>query len=72
MEGIQVFQHDFDNMENHMPVSVELLGIFAEGEGLSAHGKVSTFLSEMKPIKHYLGYDGKIYPKFTLIKIEIK
>ena len=71
MEAIQVFRDDFDNMENHSPESSELLGTFIEKEGKTAHGNASIFISNIKPIKVYMGYDGNVYPKFRLVRITI-
>ena len=68
METIQVFRDDFDSTENHSPERSKLLGTFIEKEGKTAHGNASIFISNIEPIRVYLGYDGNVYPKFRLIK----
>ena len=71
MEAIQLFKDNFDSLENHSPHHSELLGTFIAGNGLSAHGKVNEFINSLEPFNVYLGYDGNVYPKLRLVKIEI-
>ena len=72
IEALQLFKDDFDNTENRNPGTSKSLGIFIKGNNLSASGKVSRFISELEPVKIYLGWDGNVYPKFRLEKINIK
>lgn len=71
MKAVQIFKDGFDNMENHNAKCSELLGTFIEQNGLTAHGNAAEFISKMKPNGHYLGYDGNIYPKYRMERIEI-
>lgn len=64
-EAIQVYRHDFDVMENRDPKYSILLGTFSD------RSKVTEFLKEMNPVKFYLGWNNKVYPKFEIKKIKI-
>ncbi|GAH06634.1 unnamed protein product [marine sediment metagenome] len=60
---------NFDNMENQRSdaITKECVGTFIAGEHLTAHGKADKYIKSMKPINHYLGWNGIIYPKFEII-----
>lgn len=67
-EYIKVIRHDFDNMENNSPYRSEELGIFIAKDGLTAYGNASKFISGLRPVKIYSGYDGFVYPRFELVR----
>ena len=71
-----LIQIDYDTMENHHSLSHTTLCIFTdEVDGLSAHGKADDYLrstTRVKPIMHYMGNDGEIYPQFRLRKVEVR
>lgn len=67
-EIIRLIKIDHDNMENRDAVYTTNLGTFVNGNGLSAHGKVAKFISEMLPEKRYLGWDGNVYPQYIIEK----
>lgn len=72
MEAIQVFKDEFSNLENRNAEYSKLLGTFIEKEGLTAAGNAAKFIDNMKPVKLYVGWDGKVYPKIRLEKINIE
>lgn len=65
-ESIRLVQVDFDNMENHNPEERKTIGVFVEGDNLSAHGKISEWFEKNGNFHLYLGWDGEVYPKFEL------
>lgn len=73
MEAIQVFKVDFDIMENRVDSAIDemLLGTFVAEAPMSAHRKAAEFISNLPPIKHYLAWDGSVYPKIYTKKITI-
>lgn len=74
MEGIQIFKIVFDSMENSLDAAINetLLGTFIGNENLTAHGNASNFISKLEPMGVYLGWDGNVYPKIVIKKIEIQ
>lgn len=71
-EALKLVKISFDSMENHNPVTEKEIGIFVENDSLSAHGKASEYIDKMlPPVKLYLGYDGKLYPRFELRPVNI-
>lgn len=71
MKALQLNKIDFSNIENNNPLYTKLLGVFMEQNGLSAHGHVDNFLAGMEPVKHYLGYDNRVYPIFEIVEIDV-
>lgn len=71
-EIIRLVKIDHDNLENHNAIYTTNLGTFIAGDGLSAHGKVGKFISNMEPQKRYLGWDGNVYPQYRLEKDFLK
>lgn len=71
---IEVIKIDFDNMENNCSDAtvIRTMGMFEEGNGLRAHGKVKKWFKEQEPIGLYLGHDGEVYPQFRLKKHFLK
>ncbi len=74
MEAIQVFKIHFCTLENRVSNAIEekLLGTFIAKGTMSAHGHANEFVSNMNPVKHYLAWDGEVYPKVYIKKIDIK
>lgn len=60
-----LFQVDFDNMENRDPIVRNKIASFAEGDGRTAYAKAEAFLQQLAPVRPYLGWDRRIYPKFV-------
>ena len=71
-EAIQVFKDTFDSSENHNPRNEELLGTFMAKDTLSAHGNAGNFIAELPPFKHYLGWDGRVYPQIRIKRIDVE
>jgi hypothetical protein len=71
MKGIRLIKISFDNLENHCPMELTVLGTFVAGDHLTAHGKVAKFINNMDPISMYLGYDGQVYPQYLLETCEV-
>lgn len=67
-EIIRLVKIDHNNLENKDALYIENLGTFVDGDVLTAHGKVSKFISEMPAEKRYLGWDGNVYPQYKLEK----
>jgi hypothetical protein len=70
-EAVQLFRDDFDTFDNTNPSMTRLLGTFIEKDGRTAHGNANKFIQELQPVKLYLGWDGKVYPQYRLVKIHI-
>jgi len=66
MKVIRLVKVQFDNLENHNPIRESTVGIFIEGDGITAYGKVAKWLETQKPEKLYIGYDWKFYPKYRI------
>ena len=67
MEVLILERTEFDVMENRHPLSTTILKVFVDEEhGLTAHGKAADWLAAQSPMKMYLGWDGNVYPRFTL------
>ena len=73
MEAIQVFEKHFDTLENKVSNAIEdnLLGTFIAKGTMSAHGHANEFISNLEPKKHYLAWDGEVYPKIYIKRISI-
>lgn len=73
MEAIQVFKRDFNTLENRVESAEhdELLGTFIAKGTMSAHGHANEFISNLEPFKHYLAWDGIVYPKIYIKRIDI-
>lgn len=71
MKGIRLEQISFDNMENHNPITVDVLGTFVDDNANTASYKVDLFLKEMPAQKMYTGWDDQVYPQYRLVKINI-
>ena len=72
MEVITVYKVDFDNLENRDAIMREKLGVFVAKGDLTAHGVASGFINSLEPHRHYLGWDGEVYPKYVLEKDNTK
>jgi hypothetical protein len=72
-EIIQLFEHSFDSLENDSSAarSKTLLASFQDDEKKVAHRKCSEYLSTLKPTL-YLGWDGVVYPHYTLVKTTVQ
>lgn len=57
---------DFDNLENHNPLSEHLVACFADDTNKTVHAALAEFLGMMPAVRLYAGYDGEIYPKFVV------
>jgi hypothetical protein len=68
----KLVKHEFDCMENHAPNYSEDVAIFVASNGLSAHGNCQKYLEKMEPPTLYLGWNGKIYPRFEYVDMSIK
>lgn len=68
MEVIRLVQVNFDILENQSSnaISEKELGMFVGSVKLSAHGNCNEFIKKMKPIGHFLGWNGRIYPQFKI------
>ena len=55
--------HDFDELENRDP-EVRSLGLYT-------HQAAVKFVSNMPPVRCYVGYDNNIYPQFKMIRREV-
>ena len=73
MEAIQVFEQYFDTSENRTSNAIEdkLLGTFIAKGTMSAHGHANEFISNLDAKKHYLAWNGEVYPKIYIKNIEI-
>lgn len=58
-----IIKHDFDNMENHNPDYTTVIGYIKDELDADAWMKSQNH-------KHYKGWDGKMYPYYTMQKIE--
>jgi hypothetical protein len=65
-EALKLVKISFDSMENHDPLREQDIGVFVGNDGLTAHGKAGEYIKKMPPEELYLGWDGKIYPRFEL------
>lgn len=74
MTGLKLIEVSFDNLENGYAEAIcrEELGVFVDGDKLTAHGKVEEFLRTLEPRHPYLGYDGEVYPQFKVERVQIK
>lgn len=45
------------------------LGVFIDGDNLTAHEKVMEFLNELPPETRYLGWNNEVYPQYKLKKV---
>ncbi len=63
---IRLVRVDFDNMENRDAKSEIQVGIFVDGEKVTAHGAVANYFVTQQPVQVYLGWDGNVYPQFRL------
>ena len=57
---------DFDSFENEVSaaISEKEIGLFVEGDGLTAHGRASSFIAAIPAETVYMGHNGKIYPQY--------
>lgn len=65
-EIIRLVRIDFDSLENTSARYESEIGTFGPTATLTAHGRVARWMEEQEPIKHYVGYDGQVYPQFRL------
>lgn len=67
-EVVILYRIDFDGSENSSSsaISKRELGVFGNKSPLSPQGNCSNYISNLEPIKVYLGWDGEIYPKFKM------
>lgn len=75
MKAKKLIKHGFDSMENHNPHYIIEERIFLEPIGeetLTAHGKIGNYLASCESEKRYLGYDGEVYPIYTIKDITIE
>jgi len=58
--------------EDHPDVAVvpETLATFAEDAKQTAHDKLAAFVRALPPVKIYVGWDGAIYPRFRVERVE--
>ena len=69
-EIIQLYQVNFDDLENHGAISTQLIGTFIGDGKLSAHGICNNWIRENKnSTEMYLSYNSQIYPQFYIEKI---
>ena len=70
MEIARLIRTDFDSLENRVSDAIcrKNIGTYMESKDLhlSAFGMASKALSEMPPMKMYMGYNGKSYPNFSI------
>ena len=64
--GLKLTKIGFDNLENRDGEVVEFEKIFVDGNGLTAHGNAEKWLCVQPAEKHYLGWDGQVYPRYKL------
>ncbi len=69
--GLRVTKIGFDNLENRDGEVVLSEKIFEDGPDGSAYKKAEEWLSSLEPEHRYLGWDERVYPMFTVEKIEI-
>jgi len=58
---------DFNNLENHSPLSESVVACFVDDADKTAHAYACDFFCTMAPVRLYLGYDSNVYPKFMLV-----
>lgn len=70
--AIKLVMYSFDDLENRDAREEHLIGVFVDGDKLTAHGKIEEWFKKKSPFHMYLGWDGKVYPRFKLEKITLK
>lgn len=72
MDGVILYRHDFDNLENHSPYIKKIVAVFGPKGSQTPQSNCSNFIANMPAISLYKGYDGKVYPQFFTEEIEIQ
>ncbi len=73
MEILKLIKYDFNNLENNISDAIYAREIccFIGHENKTAYGNASDYISKIPSHSHYSGHDGKVYPRYELIKINI-
>lgn len=71
IQGLKITKIGFDNLENRNGEVSELEKVFVDGEGLTAHGNAEGWIASQPAHQHYLGWDGKVYPRYTIAPITV-
>lgn len=73
-EVLQLIRIGFDNMENRDAVVTSVIGVFGDDDApsVTARAKIDVKLLEEKAQQPYLGWDGKIYPQYKIVKISVQ
>jgi hypothetical protein len=72
-EALRVTVTHFDTLENRIEraLSTEVLGTFVGDEAGTPHEKVAELLKGLAAPR-YLGWDGNVYPKVRVEKIQLQ
>jgi len=70
IEVLTLTQIDFDYLENREEAAISRteLGSFTDDKDKTAFKKVEELLAELKPLKLYLAWNNRVYPKFEVTK----
>ena len=68
---VMLVRYDFDNMENRNAERKKIIGVCIADKGKTAHGMASLYVDNMNPVNLYLGWDGEIYPKLEVVKVNV-
>ena len=71
MYAIKLEEITFDTMENRDAIRIKELGLFVADDKDTAEYKVSNYLQAMPPQQMYAGWDGEVYPKYKMTKVNL-
>lgn len=73
-EAIELIKVDFDSLENSLSSAIikRSIGVFVEGDGLTASGKIAKYFETLAPERRYGGWNHEIYPQYVMKEINLK
>lgn len=73
-KAIRLVREDFDSLENDYSAAYSRteVGIFVDDDKMTANAKVKAHLDWMEPVKVYLAWDGKLYPRFFIEDVVLR
>jgi hypothetical protein len=73
MNALKLTKYNFDFLENQESDAENIVyeKIFIEGNNLTAYGNLKKWLESQPAEKFYSAWNHKVYPRYTITKIEI-
>lgn len=73
-KAVRLVREDFDPLENDYSAAYSRteVGIFVDDSNMTANAKVKGYLGQMDPVKIYLAWDGKLYPRFFIEDVVLR